>query len=784
MFLLTSFVWIEDGFIEELTQKFENYNKRNQQVKVYLFFNQDKYAPGDTAFYKAHFLTDDLRPIAGKQILYLDIIDQEGKIVLRQSFSVRDGVGANQVILSRGITPGIYLFRAYSDWMKNFSPDYFYTKSIIITGQEQIIPIPPPANNLFTFHPEGGNLIEGISSKVVVRSLGRSEGQIIDNKNQVVSEFNLDEKGLGFFMIEPERGKSYYAKIVGQTQLHSLPVAILDGIALSVTQGVNGETLNLLVTAPIKSVLRSQELYLIVVAQSKLNYSVPFELEDKESLQIQLPHKKFPFGVSQISVINSKGKVLAERLIYIKDQSEIQVNISTEKYVYGSREKIAVNLSLKDELGNPIKSDLTVSVTNKKLFDNQGEMSTTKEEILFQDFLNPYDPFPFTAERSDKLWDSTIDNYMITRKWNRFRWLDVLSFTKAEMKYGFRNMLTIEGIALDKSTGNPVPDSTLINVFLQDQMMGYEVYTTKRGNFDLPFLFDFWGRDRLFYQMELKKREISTAELYVYKDTLVTQRALQFEVGENTDLYGDFKSKKRLIDDSFSFYTDVVQRDSSNLSNPNIEFEEEMFGVDISIDVEEYVIFPTMEELLREVIPSVRHRKVGGKSIVRVTLSDPNVIATGDPLYVIDGVMTKNTPYLLSLNPSKVLTVKLVKDINKLQRFGAMGRNGMLLIQTKKPDNDNLTKQSSIILVDGLSKSIEFRSPDYSIKSNTHMPDFRSTLYWNTSLKADVRGKASFSFYASDDIGPLQIKIEGITTDGRPFSKVSDVEVVFGRPKN
>jgi hypothetical protein len=779
--VITSFVWVDEDVIKFFTEKFENYTKRHKQVKVHLFFNQDKYSPGDTAFYKAHFLTDGLQLLPGKQILNLELYNQDGKIVQHQSFSVRDGVGANQIILSKSISPGIYLLVVYSDWMRNFSANLFYQKQITITGQKRISSIPQAASSSISFYPEGGKLVEGIPNRVVVRSSGVHTIQLIDDLGQVRAEFMLDDQGLGSFLITPEPNMRYFARITGNTQQYKLPGAASDGIALQLTSGMNTEPLKLLISTPATSELRNQNLYLMMVAQSRVSYSVPIRLGSTEAHQLLLPQRNLPEGVTQLYILNEKGIVLAERLVFIIPQSEIHVGVSTDKATYHSREKVVVEIVVNDELGNPIQTDLAVSVLNKKLFPDQTSKPLSDELLFTSDFYNSSSSFEI--DRSKASWPSTLDNYLITQKWNRFQWSDVLTDTHSNMQYGFRNTLSVEGIALDGS-GLPVPDSTSINVFLQEQMMGYEVYTQRDGQFDLPFLFDFWGDDRMFYLMEKGKKEINNSSLIIKRDTLAISTGFSFQEGESTDSYGDFKFKKGLIDGSFSFYANTSLQKNTGLLNPNAAFEDELFGADVSINVEEYVIFPTMEELIREVIPSLLHRKVPGKSIVRVMLSDASVITTGDPLYIIDGVMSRNSPYFLSLKPSEILSVKIVKDLNKLQRFGAMGKNGIVLVQTKKPDSENLTRQSNIIQVKGLSKPLEFRSPDYATKSNTRIPDFRSTLYWDTSLKTDSRGKASFSFYTSDDSGPLEVKLEGITSKGNPFSGQGKVMVVFDQPKN
>ena len=186
-----------------------------------------------------------------------------------------------------------------------------------------------------------------------------------------------------------------------------------------------------------------------------------------------------------------------------------------------------------------------------------------------------------------------------------------------------------------------------------------------------------------------------------------------------------------------------------------------------------------MIELIREIIPSLQHRKLGGKTTVRVLLSEASIRPIGDPLYVIDGIMTKNTDYFLSMNPSDILTLKIVKDISKLRRFGAMGKNGMVLIQTKKLDLQKLKSGSTTLPVTGLSKPVDFRPLDHSNDAGNKLPDFRSTLYWAPTVKTAATGKANFSFYASDDTGPLVIKVLGMTADGRPFNASTRINVSF-----
>jgi hypothetical protein len=46
-------------------------------------------------------------------------------------------------------------------------------------------------------------------------------------------------------------------------------------------------------------------------------------------------------------------------------------------------------------------------------------------------------------------------------------------------------------------------------------------------------------------------------------------------------------------------------------------------------------------------------------------------------------------------------------------------------------------------------------------------------------VKTDKNGKAVVTFYASDDTGPIAIRLAGITTTGVPFSAMTTINVEF-----
>ena len=759
--------------VDNITSQFRNWQKSFPQVKTFAFFNQGKYAPGDTAFFKTYLLTESLAKVGGRQILQLSVVNSAGKEVGHSNFGVRDGVGHDQFVLPDSLSSGFYRFTIYNDWMRNFSSSLFFQEEVEIVKKNKIKAIAEKVSRRVGFFPEGGTLVAGVSNKVILLTEGfaNASGDLVDDKSNIVTSFHIDGLGLGSIVFSPRHGVKYAVKM--SDQVFDLPLTQSEGLALLLTPHADRGPMRMVLTAPANSIYRKQELALIFTSRGEIYYSASVTLENKEFLQLMIPQTALPEGIARLSILTNTGKVLATRLFFVKGDKEVKVSIDATPQDVNTRQKISLDVALMDESGNPLTGEFSVAVLNGKLVDSDSMRN-------FRDYLNIFSEVGYANpfERSPSSEFIRLDHWLITQKGQRFDWDKILSSPVNQPKYQMSTLLSKKGRAFDLDTNQPAADSTLIMIYLQKHMMGYETHTTSNGQFELPFLFDFWGDDEIFYLSEFRGRENGNVRIAWLEDDVFVPSSRRAEQMQQEDVYANFAFRKKLVDKSFHFYSKTAEV-KPDLTDPNAEFEDEVSGVDVTVNVQDYIIFPTMIELIREIIPSLQHRKLGGKTTVRVLLSEASIRPIGDPLYVIDGIMTKNTDYFLSMNPSDILTLKIVKDISKLRRFGAMGKNGMVLIQTKKLDLQKLKSGSTTLPVTGLSRPVDFRPLDHSNDAGNKLPDFRSTLYWAPTVKTAATGKANFSFYASDDTGPLVIKVLGMTADGRPFNASTRINVSF-----
>jgi len=101
--------------------------------RVYLHFDKPYYALGDTIWFKAYLTMDEHQPSPISKIIYVDILTAKDSLVESLKIPVKNSVSWADIALSQfTYKKGNYRVVAYTNWMNNFGPDYFFNKSITI----------------------------------------------------------------------------------------------------------------------------------------------------------------------------------------------------------------------------------------------------------------------------------------------------------------------------------------------------------------------------------------------------------------------------------------------------------------------------------------------------------------------------------------------------------------------------------------------------------------------------------------------------------------------------
>ncbi len=749
IFAFTSFFVGAQESIQSITERFNRYTATWPTTQLQLVFNQDKYSPGDTAWFKTYFLYENLIGVKGKQLLELNLVDFKGESRLRFLFQTNDGRGYNQLVIPEELPSGIYSVTVHSNWMKNFDPALIFKKSIKIVRSNEV---EEKDKIILQAAPEGGHLIQGILTKIMIRYKPLSVVQILAADGELVGTATLDEFGFGSHVILPKHNSSYLVKVLGKSDQVLLPAVEEEGCLLSIGVNSNGS-----IKAKIYSLgtaFRDQSVILVVISKGKVCHTQTIQLTSAEE-EILLPTEKLPGGVVHLTLLKTTGDHVTSRDFYHDNgRDRIKASVQLQRNNVHVRENVKVNVSITDQDGKAIEGEFSVSVVNSAVFTEESRESFAHELIPF---------FPERDSLHDRIsssWRGAVDIFLALSS-KSLPWKKILLKNTEQPRHPFTSVIEKMGRVYFSDTMQPVPDDTQVLFYLQKSQYYYQTFTSGGGCVSLTIP-DFIGKDEFFYLAASSGVEIPNLTVKWEDESIPLPGSLESIENTVADRYANFSNQKRIIDRSFAVHS-LVEEATKDI-NLIGRFESLTGQPDVKVNVQDYTIFPTMEELIKEIVPSIFHRKTSRGSIVRVQVLSP-MSATTDPLYVIDGVVTKNTNFFLSLKPAEIMTIKVVKSPRKLMPLGLLGRSGIIMVQTKS-GTEREPVSDSTRLIDGLSLPLEFKTSD---SGDQRKPNFRSTLYWNPMVKTDSNGRASIDFYCSDDIGKMLLKIEGLTQDGIPF---------------
>jgi hypothetical protein len=101
--------------------------------KVYLHFDKPYYALGDTIWFKAYLTVNLHQPSPLSRIIYVDVLGPRDSLVQSLKLQVKNSVAWNSIVLSQYVyKKGNYRVVAYTNWMNNSDPGYFFNKNITI----------------------------------------------------------------------------------------------------------------------------------------------------------------------------------------------------------------------------------------------------------------------------------------------------------------------------------------------------------------------------------------------------------------------------------------------------------------------------------------------------------------------------------------------------------------------------------------------------------------------------------------------------------------------------
>lgn len=315
-----------------------------------------------------------------------------------------------------------------------------------------------------------------------------------------------------------------------------------------------------------------------------------------------------------------------------------------------------------------------------------------------------------------------------------------------------------KGRLIDKMTGNLVEESARVTFYLSENNLAYELYTKKDGSFLFPLFHDFVS-DAIFYTIYQKDGGGSktlgvVTDEFKYMDDNLVKETLTSEEGLS---YTNYSQQVKRIDESYNFFS-KKRDDLKNTEKKPIPADHEIF-------LEKYEPFFSMAEIVMNIVPMVKYKnEVEG---IRIFLQSSAGYGEDNPLFLVDGVMTADIRYVLQMNPEDIKRIGVIRTARALNRFGDLGRNGILVIDTnlknKMPEYDKNTIH--IVGIEHKNQTLN-KNPIPTLAGDQRKPFLRSFLYWNPSVKIKNGDKVSIEFYTADDVGDYVIELTSLNQDG------------------
>ena len=825
-------------------QKAMNFNKVVPQEKVYLHFDNMGYFENETMWFKAYVTrTDNGRASDLSKVLYVELLNPSGDVLKTQKYPI-DSLGQSHgdMKLDTLFGSGFYEVRAYTRYMTNWGVNAVFSRVFPIfkapkeegkyddlTIREMLYKHRDPNNRdrtdslylkamdegIYTsdlmktisvqFYPEGGNLIMGKKCRVAMLAVddnGRpyeGEGFVMNAQGDVLASVETDTLGRGIFELVPDSGqltfqmRNLQKKEKKQVQFFPLPNVRTEGCALTF-DAINE---NMLATLQCTDGLCGHLLGYVLMHNGNISYCDT--VTASPLIEIALDRQKQEEGVSQLTVFDSDGRILAERLFFIcpksHDSDSIRIVAKTERLRPCS--KVELELQAQPNAYLSFSAMDAETMTNGK----QGNMKTWM--LLSSEVRGYIHNIDYYFETDDKAHRESADLLMMTQGWRRYDWNLMSGRTTFEKSQPIEDQFYVFGKLNVYRKRNPV-NNVGMEVYLynqQGQSLSGTTRTDKDGYyaFGMPYVDGEW-RMQIFTRKKMKDGEEKRKTYYVGIDRQFSPTAryitpleaeIQHPMKPNAFVRNPFEE---LPEEEFIPITEkdhviqnvTVKAKRRYFTNDDWQYKNEAWGrrwatLYYNIDKERDDILdlglpePTIFEFLCKKNASFNNPKCRNLPI-------PGASVTGN-FTNWDGEMSYNyrsIQWIVNNGEKGLMTGRgyakgdtffpiWMDEIKHLYivPYDLHDENGVvkIYIYTHKKFTTESQKGLRRTYFQGFNIPSTFQMEDYNVIPP--MADFRRTIYWNPDIRTDKDGKAKVEFFNNSTCQEMYISTEGMTEDGR-----------------
>lgn len=656
------------------------------------------------------------------------------------------------------------------------------------------VPIVLNADHVYlNFYPEGGELVNGIRSRVGFRAtdvMGRPiavQGLVANKDGDELVNFQSNEEGMGSFFLTPD-GSQLTARLTSNKQddtTYELPGVTDNGNVLHVEQRKDGFWVSV-------EGRGTNDTFSVELSSKGQKY---FELAGKLTdgrFATRLDPTRLPEGVIELKLLDTNKNRLASRLVFNQNQNDrLRVNLSTSKASAKQRDRTDLQVNVTDAGGNAVRATGNLYVINKEQLGAyyQKEEGFVSRLLLTADLrstlYNPGAYFENGQARYEK-----IDHLLLTTPPDDYLYaIEIGEITKMPEK-GISVSGKVTG-KLSKKRGKAGVD--LVMMTFGNESNVFEQKTDEQGHFNFVLDDEYGEYIKLLFQSnrhgekanlnvvldnyEAPEVGVDVSQLMTQPDTIITRLAKK-------------NQERKQIRDAFNFQNQVTDLG---------EFV-----------VEEYRMTPVRQKMRRrfgEPVRIVSHDELmaarqewsnGLYSILRYNIEEiiiSNSVCLGARLdfasvrgcdgtiIMVDGQVVQNHDYqfLPYMNPEDIMSVEILRNPPRFNQayfekeplaYITPQIGAIIAIYTisgqgiwRSMKKSGLKEQQvSVLSAPGL-----YEGPVYTqlTRQDWVIPDYRAMIHWEPVIDTDVEGFFNTSFYNADVPGDMLVVVELVSEDGR-----------------
>ena len=765
------------------------YSNNFQTEKIHIHFDKSIYSKGETVWLKIYLMAGSDFSDYSKNI-YVDWFGSDGKLIKHTISPVFESSAKSQFIIPSDYNGQTIHAIAYTRWMLNFDTAFLFHKEILVLQDKQIPkPTLPLAIRNIHFFPEGGDLVNGLSSRVAFKANDQFGtpvklwGAIKTGKGVFVDSFASEHDGMGSFSLEPQRNETYTAywkDEMGETHITALPTALAAGVNMEVHNLPSRTLVAVKRTEIVADNFKS--LNLVATLNQQLFYRSKINLSAKNSIVAQIPTGELPGGIVVITLFDMNWVPVSERIVFINNQShQFFPRVSIPLANVSKHGKNVIEIDVPDT----VSSNLSVSVTDANLIHDSSS-NIISQFLLSSDIRGTIiNPAYYFSSNEDSV-SQHLDLVMLTHGWRRFKWNEIVAGTLPTIMYPKEtNYIQVRGKiygdAIEKLVVKPYLNLIVSGKDSSREFLSFPLDKNASFQYNKGIFFDTL---QVRYMLNGDRKLVDISELRFQNGLL-----------SSLDLPNDFFAKN-------SMWNNMMDSATQNKIRLMIQEQERLKKLASSVTLKEVVVrskvksplqllderyakglfaggdgyqFDISNDLIAQSALSVftyLQGRVAGL-VINTNGNNPSVTWRNSKTDVyVNDIITDPT----NVNNIAMADVAYIK-VFRPPFFGSSGGGGggAIAIYTKngsERSNNTNTEGLPKTLITGYTAYKEFYSPDYSNLQSYTDPDNRTTLYWNPYVFTDPRNhKVRLTFFNNDSSKKLRVIIEGVNADGK-FARI------------